>query len=74
MDPNAPARPTTVVGGSPRGWHFTEGEKPRTELHAKFRRERVESELAESGFAVSRWWTAAAERCALVLAHAAGED
>jgi L-histidine N-alpha-methyltransferase len=29
----------------------------RTEISAKFRRERVEAELAGSGLALGAWWT-----------------
>jgi L-histidine N-alpha-methyltransferase len=36
---------------------FTEGEEMRTEISAKFRRQRVEDELAEAGLALARWWT-----------------
>jgi L-histidine N-alpha-methyltransferase len=33
------------------------GEEIRTEVSAKFRREGVERELAEAGFALDHWWT-----------------
>ena len=33
------------------------GEEIRTEVSAKFRREGVEKELAEAGFALDEWWT-----------------
>jgi L-histidine N-alpha-methyltransferase len=36
---------------------FDEGEDMRTEISAKFRRSRVEDELAEAGLALARWWT-----------------
>lgn len=36
---------------------FTAGEEVRTEVSAKFRREGVERELAEAGFALDHWWT-----------------
>lgn len=36
---------------------FEEGEELRTEVSTKFRRERVEAELAEAGLALRRWWT-----------------
>ena len=39
---------------------FAEGEEMRTEISAKFRRERVESELETAGFEMVRWWTDAA--------------
>ncbi len=33
------------------------GEELRTEVSAKFRRERVEAELAAAGLRMTRWWT-----------------
>jgi len=36
---------------------FAAGEEVRTEVSAKFRREGVEAELAEAGFALDHWWT-----------------
>jgi L-histidine N-alpha-methyltransferase len=36
---------------------FKPGEELRTEVSAKFRREGVEHELAEAGFALDHWWT-----------------
>jgi L-histidine N-alpha-methyltransferase len=36
---------------------FEAGELMRTEISAKFRRERVEAELAAAGLALSGWWT-----------------
>jgi L-histidine N-alpha-methyltransferase len=36
---------------------FAAGEEVRTEISAKFRRERVESELAEAGYRLVEWWT-----------------
>jgi L-histidine N-alpha-methyltransferase len=36
---------------------FEDGEEMRTEISAKFRRSRVEDELAEAGLALARWWT-----------------
>ena len=35
---------------------FGDGEELRTEISAKFRRSRVEDELAEAGLALGRWW------------------
>jgi L-histidine N-alpha-methyltransferase len=43
------------------------GETIRTEISAKFRRERVEAELADSGFALEAWWTDEAGDFALSL-------
>lgn len=50
--------------------HFAEGEELRTEVSAKFRRERIEAELARSGFGVREWWTDADERFAVSLSQA----
>ena len=36
---------------------FAEGEEMRTEISAKFRRERVEAELEAAGLALTEWWT-----------------
>jgi L-histidine N-alpha-methyltransferase len=36
---------------------FAAGEELRTEVSAKFRRERVEAELAAAGLRMTRWWT-----------------
>jgi L-histidine N-alpha-methyltransferase len=36
---------------------FAAGEELRTEVSAKFRRERVEAELAAAGLRVTHWWT-----------------
>jgi len=36
---------------------FADGEEMRTEISAKFRRERVEAELAAAGLALASWWT-----------------
>ncbi|MBM2619634.1 L-histidine N(alpha)-methyltransferase [Actinoplanes sp. LDG1-06] len=49
---------------------FATGEEIRTEVSAKFRREGVEKELAEAGFALDQWWTDPEGRFALSLARA----
>jgi L-histidine N-alpha-methyltransferase len=36
---------------------FGAGEQMRTEVSAKFRRERVAAELAAAGFTMTGWWT-----------------
>ncbi len=36
---------------------FADNEEMRTEISAKFRRERVEAELAAAGLALAAWWT-----------------
>ncbi len=47
--------------------HFAEGEQLRTEISAKFTRERLESEFADTGFDASGWWTDEAERFSVSL-------
>ena len=49
---------------------FRAGEEMRTEISAKFRRERVERELAASGWALDQWWTDAQGDYGLSLAVA----
>jgi len=49
---------------------FAEGEELRTEISAKFRREGVRGMLAETGFALTRWWADPDERFGLTLAAA----
>ncbi|PPK66900.1 L-histidine N(alpha)-methyltransferase [Actinokineospora auranticolor] len=49
---------------------FAEGEEMRTEVSAKFRRERVAGELAAAGLTLEHWWTDVAGRFALSLARA----
>jgi L-histidine N-alpha-methyltransferase len=46
---------------------FADGEELRTEISAKFRPERVRSELAAVGMEVARWWTDREGRFALSL-------
>ncbi len=36
---------------------FARGEEMRTEISAKFRRERVQRELADAGLRMTQWWT-----------------
>jgi len=45
------------------------GEEIRTEISAKFRRSRVERELAAAGFSLDSWWTDPQGRFAVSLAH-----
>ena len=47
---------------------FDEGELMRTEISAKFRRERITAELAAAGLAVREWWTDPPGDFALILA------
>jgi L-histidine Nalpha-methyltransferase len=49
---------------------FAPGEELRTEISAKFRREGVEKELAEAGFALDHWWTDEQGLFAVSLARA----
>jgi L-histidine N-alpha-methyltransferase len=49
---------------------FAAGEEMRTEVSAKFRRERVAAELGAAGFDLADWWTDAADRFALSLSTA----
>jgi L-histidine N-alpha-methyltransferase len=46
---------------------FAAGEELRTEISAKFRRDRVEQELATAGFHLAEWWTDPAGDFALSL-------
>jgi len=46
---------------------FGEGEELRTEVSAKFRRERVAAELAAAGFTMAGWWTDGQGRFGLSL-------
>ena len=48
---------------------FEAGEELLTEISVKFRRERLEAELACHGLTVDRWWTDAAGRFAVLLAR-----
>ena len=47
---------------------LAEGERLRTQVSAKFRRDRFEIELAEAGLELTRWWTDADGDFALLLA------
>ena len=46
---------------------FEEGEQVRTEISAKFRRDRITEELAAAGLQVTQWWTDPAGDFALSL-------
>jgi len=56
-----------VVGLTVR---FAEGEELRTEVSAKFRRERVAAELTEAGFELRHWWTDEQARFGVSLSKA----
>ncbi|MFF2954608.1 L-histidine N(alpha)-methyltransferase [Kitasatospora sp. NPDC057965] len=51
--------------------HFAEGEELRTEVSAKFRRERVAEELSAAGLELAAWWTDEQGRFGLSLARPA---
>lgn len=59
---------TVRVGGLDLDVAFAAGEEMRTEISAKFRRDRVESELAAAGLRLDRWMTDPDEDFALTLA------
>ncbi len=63
------AQAVTVAGLSLEVW-FEAGEEMRTEISAKFRRDRLEAELATAGFSPVRWWTDPAGDFALSLSTA----
>jgi L-histidine N-alpha-methyltransferase len=48
---------------------FTAAEEMRTEISAKFTRERAEADLAAAGFELTQWWTDPAGDFALSLSH-----
>ncbi len=48
---------TVHVAGLELDVPFAAGEEMRTEVSAKFRRERVEEELAGAGLTLTHWWT-----------------
>ncbi|MBV8951298.1 MAG: L-histidine N(alpha)-methyltransferase, partial [Actinobacteria bacterium] len=50
---------------------FAAGEEMRTEISAKFRRDRVEAELADAGLELRHWWTDAGGDFALSLSFPA---
>jgi L-histidine N-alpha-methyltransferase len=52
---------------------FAAGEELRTEISAKFSRDRMERELGAAGLALDRWWTDPAGDFALLLARPADE-
>lgn len=47
---------------------YAEGEEMHTEISAKFRRDRLEAELAGAGLEVRRWWTDPGEGFGVALA------
>jgi L-histidine N-alpha-methyltransferase len=65
------AAQTVHVGGLDLTVEFGPGEAMRTEISAKFTRERVDAELAAAGLALDAWWTDPAGDFALSLARPA---
>ncbi|GHF51274.1 L-histidine N-alpha-methyltransferase [Amycolatopsis bartoniae] len=65
---------TVRIPGAGLTVSFAEGEYIRTEISAKFRAAGVAAELAESGFAVERWWTDAERRFGVSLSRAVREE
>jgi L-histidine Nalpha-methyltransferase len=56
-----------TVGALDLSVRFAAGEEMRTEVSAKFRRERVAAELADAGLRLVHWWTDPAGDFALSL-------
>jgi dimethylhistidine N-methyltransferase len=50
---------------------FAAGEEMRTEISAKFRRERLDAEAGAAGLRIDRWWTDPGEDFALILVRPA---
>ena len=65
------AAQTVRVGGLDLTVDFEAGEAMRTEISAKFTRERVEAELGAAGLALDAWWTDPAGDFALSLSRPA---
>ncbi|WP_067489521.1 L-histidine N(alpha)-methyltransferase [Actinomadura hibisca] len=62
---------TVRIGGLDLAVEFAAGEETRTEISAKFRRERLEREMAAAGLALAEMWTDAAGDFSLCLARPA---
>ncbi len=58
---------TVKLGVLGIGVVFAEGEEMRTEVSAKFRKERLQAELTQAGFTMRSWWTDPEGRFALSL-------
>ncbi|MQY03269.1 L-histidine N(alpha)-methyltransferase [Actinomadura macrotermitis] len=59
------------IGGLDLEVEFAAGEETRTEISAKFRRERMEAELGAAGLALAEFWTDEAGDFSLTLARPA---
>lgn len=70
----ARAEMTVHIPGAGMTVRLDEGEYIRTEISAKFRAAGVAAELAESGFAVERWWTDEQNRFGVSLAKAVRDE
>ncbi|MGI5203534.1 L-histidine N(alpha)-methyltransferase [Spirillospora sp. CA-108201] len=57
------------IDGLDLGVSFAEGEETRTEISAKFRRERLEAELGAAGLELAEFWTDEAGDFSLTLAR-----
>ncbi|MGW1376479.1 L-histidine N(alpha)-methyltransferase [Streptomyces sp. NPDC002446] len=62
---------TVKIPGVDLAVHFAAGEEVRTEVSAKFRKDRVRAELAAAGMELTNWWTDSADRFALSLSFRA---
>lgn len=68
----ATRRQSVSIGQLGMRVEFAAGEELRTEISAKFRRDRLERELERAGLALDRWWTDPAGDFSLLLARPAG--
>lgn len=59
---------TVTIAGLEIAVRLAEGERLRLEVSSKFRRERLEFELAAAGLRLDAWWTDSADEFALALA------
>jgi L-histidine N-alpha-methyltransferase len=64
---------TTLVRALDLPVHFEAGEEMRTEISAKFTRERLQSDLAAAGLEFVRWFTDPEDLFALTLSRVASE-
>ncbi|MFF4607103.1 L-histidine N(alpha)-methyltransferase [Streptomyces sp. NPDC001339] len=61
---------TVKIPGADLAVTFEAGEELRTEISAKFRKDRVSAELAHAGLELTNWWTDSGGRYALSLSTA----
>lgn len=66
------ARQDVRIGALDLTVHFADGEEMRTEISAKFRPERLESELAAAGYGLTAFWTDPYGDFSLTLARPQG--